>query len=74
MCTGHFCFQCTYTYNESLASFCSNDANRKVIEHVLYEGVHELLPKIMILIMSGDDEFLQIAYRTLQYIVKYFQR
>ncbi len=43
MCAGHFCFRCSHTYDESLASFYSNDANREVIEYVLYEGAHELL-------------------------------
>ena len=59
MCAGHFCFQCSHTYDESLASFYSNDANREVIEYVLYEGAH--------------DEFLQMEYKTWQYIVEYCQ-
>ena len=38
-CDGHFLFQCSHTYyDESLASFYSNDANREVIEYVLYKG------------------------------------
>ena len=61
MCASHFCFQCSHTYDESLVCFYSNDANREVIESVLYKGAHELLQNIMILIMSSDDEFLQMA-------------
>ena len=40
MCDGHFCFQCSRTYDESLVSYNSSDANSEVIEYVLYEGSH----------------------------------
>jgi hypothetical protein len=73
MCAGHFCFQCSHAYNESLVSYNSSDANSEVIEYVLYEGAHELLRKIMILMMSSDDEFVQMAYESFQYIVEYCQ-
>jgi hypothetical protein len=69
----HFCFQCCHTCDESLASFVSNDANREGIEYVLYEGSHELLWEIMILMMSSDNGILQMAYEALQYIVEYCQ-
>jgi hypothetical protein len=70
MCVWHFRFQCSNTYYGSVASFYSNDDNRELVECVLYEGADELLRKIMILMMSSDDEFLQMAYKTLKYIVE----
>ena len=73
MCAGHLCFQCSRTYDESVASYNSSNADSEVIEYVLYEGATELLQKIMILMMSSDNEFLQMAYETLQYIVEYCQ-
>jgi hypothetical protein len=39
--------------------------------YILYKGAHELLLKIIILMMSIDNVFLLMAYKTLQYIVDY---
>jgi hypothetical protein len=69
MCAWYFLFQCSNTYYESLAFFHSNDANGELIEYILYKCAHELLRKIIIVMMSSDDEFLQMAYEYLQYIV-----
>jgi hypothetical protein len=46
-----------------------NDATSEVLEYVLYESAHELLRKIMILMMSDDSFSLQMTYTTTQYIV-----
>lgn len=62
MSVTHFCFQCSHTYDESIASSNNSYANREVTEYVLYEGAHKLLQKIMVLAMSSDSEFLQMAY------------
>ena len=70
---GHFHFQCSQTYDESLVSYNNGDATSEILEFVLYKGSHELLRKVMVLMMSGHSEFLQMAYETLQYIVDHCQ-
>ena len=73
MTAGHFSIQCSHTYYESLASYDNGDATSEVLEYVLYESAHELLRKIMVLIMSEDSFSLQMAYTTTQYIVDCWQ-
>ena len=73
MSARHFVFQCSHTYDESLASYNNGDATSEILEYVLFKGAHELLRKVMVLMMSGHSEFLQMAYETLQYIVDHCQ-
>ena len=40
MVAGHFSFQCSHTYNESLVSYENGDATSEVLEYVLYKGAH----------------------------------
>ena len=74
MTAGHFSFQCSHTYNESLVSYENGDATSEVLEYVLYKGAHELQRKIMVLMMSEDSFSLEMAYETTQYIADYCQK
>jgi hypothetical protein len=71
--TGHFCIQCSQTYDEPLESCNNCDTTSEILEIVLYKGVHELLQKLMVLMMSVHSVFVQMASETLQYIIDHCQ-
>ena len=70
MTAGHLGFQCSHAYNESLVSYKSGDATSEILEYVLYEGAHELLETILVLMMREDSFYLQMAHITTRYIVE----
>ena len=70
MTARHLGFQCSNAYNESLVSYKNGDATSEILEYVLYEGAHELLETILVLMMRGDSFYLQMAHITTRYIVE----
>jgi hypothetical protein len=70
---GHFCFQCSHTYDESQASYNNGDATSESLEYVIFEGAHELLIHIISRMTSEDNFLLEMAYETLQHILWYCQ-
>jgi hypothetical protein len=61
---GNFSFQFSRTYDASLVSYNNGDTTSEILEFVLYKGAYELLRKLMVLMMSGHSEFLQMEYET----------
>jgi hypothetical protein len=70
---GHFCFQCSHTYDESLVSYNNGDATSESLEYVSFEGAHELLIHIIPRMTSEDSFLSKMAYETLQHIFWYCQ-
>jgi hypothetical protein len=69
MIAGHFWFQCSHTYNESLVSYNNGDATSEVLEYVLYESAHEVVRIIIVLMMREDSFHLNLSYETIHCIV-----
>ena len=64
-------YECIRLFKEFLSSNAHIDGNNvEFLEYIVYEGSHELLRKIRIIMKSSDNEDLERYYNIMDYIVK----
>ena len=65
-------YECIPLFKEFLSTNTAiNGNNVKLLEYIVYEGSHELLRKIGIIMKSSDNEDLARYHNILDYIVNY---
>ena len=67
-------YECIPLFKEFLSTNTHiNGNNVKLLEYIVYEGSHELLRKIGIIMKSSDNEDLARYHNIMDYIVNYCQ-
>ena len=72
---GNYDYEYISLYKEFLSSDTHiNGKNVELLEYIVYEGSHELLRKILIIMKSSDNKDVEWYYNIMDYIVNYCQK